>query len=133
MEDVIELLKANALDIPVPLRLPDDDELVEIEEELLIQLPFDLREFLLNVSDVVYGSIEPVTVTDPQSHTHLPDVAAEAWDTFVPRHLIPICRDNDQYYCIGEDGEITLWSEEGESDETWPSIWHWAREIWLNR
>jgi hypothetical protein len=45
---------------------------VEIEEQLFINIPFVFREFLLTVSDVVYGSLEPVTVTDPQSHTYLP-------------------------------------------------------------
>ncbi|MFE1817352.1 SMI1/KNR4 family protein, partial [Metapseudomonas otitidis] len=74
--------------VPVPLELPDEDLLVEIEEELLINMPFGLREFLLTVSDVVYGSLEPVTVTDPQSHTYLPDVAANAWDAGVPRDLV---------------------------------------------
>lgn len=132
MENVVEFLKANTLKILAPLRLPNEDELVEIEEEIMIHIPFDLREFLLTVSDAVYGTIEPVTVTDPRSHTHLPDVAADAWNALVPRHLMPICRDNDQYYCIGEDGEITLWTENGQSDETWPSIWHWAKEVWLN-
>ena len=34
---------------------------------------------------VVYGSLEPVTVTDPQSHTYLPEVAANAWDAGVDR------------------------------------------------
>ncbi|MCK5894923.1 MAG: SMI1/KNR4 family protein [Endozoicomonadaceae bacterium] len=131
MEYVIEFLKDNALDVLAPLSLPDEDTLVEIEEELLIHMPFDLREFLLNVSDAVYGFIEPVTVTDHQSHTYLPDVAAEAWNAFVPRHLIPICHDNDQYYCIDETGEITCWSDGGESGEIWSSIWSWAQEVWL--
>ncbi len=131
MEDVIDMLQERAEKIPTPLRLPEDDELIGIEEELLIPLPSDLREFLLQVSDVVYGAIEPVTVTDPQAHTHLPEVAATAWDTCVPRHLIPICQDDNHYYCISEDGEISLWTHEGETDQTWPSIWQWAREVWL--
>lgn len=57
---------------------------MEIEEQLLINLPFELREFLLKVSDVVYGRLEPVTVTDPQSHTYLPEVTAVAWDLGLP-------------------------------------------------
>ncbi len=72
MEDVIERLREENEPVPVPLELPDEDLLVEIEEELLISLPPEFREFLLTVSDVVYGRIEPVTVTDPQSHTYLP-------------------------------------------------------------
>ncbi|WP_330924032.1 SMI1/KNR4 family protein [Candidatus Sororendozoicomonas aggregata] len=132
MEDTIELLREQAVDVPVPLSLPDEDDLVSIEEELLIPLPYDLRLFLLEVSNVVYGSLAPVTITDPHAHTHLPDVASVAWDLYVPRHLIPVCQDGDRYYCISEEGQISLWSAEGEAEETWRSLWLWVRDIWLN-
>ena len=91
MEEIIEQLREANEPVPVPLELPDEDQIVEIEEQLFIDIPFVFREFLLTVSDVVYGSLEPVTVTDPQSHTYLPDVAANAWDSGVPRDLIPLC------------------------------------------
>ena len=90
MEEIIEQLREANEPVPVPLELPDEDQLVEIEEQLFIDIPFVFREFLLTVSDVVYGSLEPVTVTDPQSHTYLPDVAANAWDAGVDRSMIPI-------------------------------------------
>ena len=72
MEDVIDILRERNEPVPVPLDLPDEDLLVEIEEELLISMPDDLRFFLLTVSDVVYGKLEPVTVTDRNSHTNAP-------------------------------------------------------------
>lgn len=43
MEEVIEQLRELSEPVPVPLELPDDDLLVEIEEQLLINLPFGLR------------------------------------------------------------------------------------------
>ena len=104
MEEVIEQLRELNEPVPVPLELPDDELLVEIEEQLLINLPFELREFLLKVSDVVYGRLEPVTATDPQSHTYLPEVASVAWDLGVPRDLVPICQDGRDYYVV-ETGE----------------------------
>lgn len=115
MEEVIEQLREANEPVPVPLELPDEDQLVEIEEQLFINIPFVFKEFLLTVSDVVYGSLEPVTVTDPQSHTYLPDVAANAWDAGVPRDLIPLCQDGDNFYCVEEDGTVVLWDgdEEG--------------------
>ncbi|SDL63218.1 SMI1/KNR4 family protein [Pseudomonas indica] len=133
MEEVIEQLRELNEPVPVPLELPDDDLLVEIEEQLLINLPFELREFLLKVSDVVYGRLEPVTVTDPQSHTYLPEIAATAWDLGVPRDLVPICEDRGDYYCVDQEGEVVLWSgDEAElTDERWDSVWHWARDVWL--
>lgn len=132
MEDVIELLQEAAQSTAFGLELPDDDELVVIEEELLISMPSDLRLFLLEVSDLIIGGIEPVTVADPSSHTHLPEIAANAWQDGVPRHLIPVCHTvDDEYYCIAESGEISLWQHATESEDTWPSIWHWAQEVWL--
>jgi hypothetical protein len=118
----------------VPLELPEEELLVEIEEQILINLPFELREFLLKVSDVVYGRLEPVTVTDPQSHTYLPEVASVAWSLGVSRELVPICEDHGNYYCVELDGTVVLWeSDTGEvsEEETWESVWHWVRDVWL--
>ena len=131
MEDVLDELREGALELAAPLELPDEDVLVEIEEQILVQLPYEFREFLLQVSDVVFGSIEPVTVTDAQSHTYLPDVAANAWDLGMPRELIPVCEHRGEFYGISEDGEVVRWTDGDVTEDTWPSIWHWARDVWL--
>ncbi len=130
MEDVIDILRERNEPVPVPLDLPDEDLLVEIEEELLISMPDDLRFFLLTVCDVVYGKIEPVTVTDRNSHTYLPEVAAVAWSLGLPRRYLPICETNGAYYCISQDGTVLLWDQRI-SDENWENIWQWTREVWL--
>jgi len=133
VEEVIEQLRELNEPVPVPLELPEEELLVEIEEQILINLPFELREFLLKVSDVVYGRLEPVTVTDPQSHTYLPEVASVAWSLGVPRELVPICEDRGNYYCVEQDGTVLLWDGEEEdlTDDSWDSVWHWVREVWL--
>ncbi|RJG12790.1 SMI1/KNR4 family protein [Pseudomonas cavernicola] len=133
MEEVIDELRELNEPVPVPLELPDEELLVEIEEQLLINIPFEFREFLLKVSDVVYGRLEPVTVTDPQSHTYLPEVASVAWSLGLPRELIPLCEDHGNYYCVELDGTVLLWDgdEEDLTDESWDSVWKWAREVWL--
>lgn len=131
MEDIIELLRENNAEVPVPLDLPDEDDLVEIEEQILISLPDEYKFFLLEVSDVVFGSIEPATVTDSSSHTFLPEMAATAWDRGMPREFIPICEHATGYYCITQEAEILRWQfGDGIVDE-WPSIWNWAKEVWL--
>ncbi|MDO8273044.1 MAG: SMI1/KNR4 family protein [Gammaproteobacteria bacterium] len=130
MEDVIEILRERNEPVPVPLELPDEDLLVEIEEELLISMPDDLRYFLLTVSDVVCGKLEPVTVSDRNSHTYLPEVAAVAWSLGLPRRYLPICEEKGAYYCISQDGTVLKWDERI-SDESWENIWQWIREVWL--
>ena len=134
MEEVIEQLRELNEPVPVPLELPEEETLVEIQEQILIHLPFALREYLLTVSDVVYGRLEPVTASDPQSHTYLPEVAATAWDLGVPRYLVPLCEDHGNYYVVEEDGTVLLWEAETceiNEDETWESVWHWVRDVWL--
>ncbi|MFH8561433.1 SMI1/KNR4 family protein [Streptomyces sp. NPDC017988] len=133
MESVIEQLREANEPVVVPLELPDEDLLVEIEEQLFIDIPFVMRQYLLTVSDVVYGSLEPVTVTDPQSHTYLPEVAANAWDAGLPRDVIPLCQDGGDYYAVKEDGTVVRWDAEQEAfgEKSWESVWHWARDVWL--
>jgi hypothetical protein len=131
MEEILELLREYHQPVPVPLELPDDELLVEIEEELLLPIPRDVRTYLLEASDVVYGSLEPVTVADPNSHTHLPEVAAQAWSLGLPRYLLPLCETNGNYYCVDPDGEVLYWRDGDLTDESWPSIWQWVRDVWL--
>lgn len=131
MEDVIDELRERAHDVPSPLELPDEDNIIEVEEQLLIPIPYEFREFLMQVSDVVYGSMEPVTITDPHSHTYLPEVAAVAWDQGLPRDLLPLCEHNGDYYCVSAEGEVALWSEGDFAEETWGTVWQWSKDVWL--
>ena len=131
MEDVIDELRERTLELAVPLELPDEDTLVEVEEQILISIPYEFREFLLYVSDVVYGAIEPVTVMDSQSHTYLPEVAATAWDFGLPRELVPLCEHQGAYYGVAEDGEVVRWADGEVTEDSWPSVWLWARDVWL--
>lgn len=133
-EELIDQLRALNEPVPVPLELPDDDLLVEIEEQLLIGLPYELRQFLLQVSDVVYGALEPVTVCDPQAHTFLPEVAANAWDAGVPRHLVPLCQVQYDYYLVDLEGRVWLWNGAKAAlakSKEWESVWHWVFEVWM--
>jgi hypothetical protein len=131
IDELIETLRAAALDVPVPLDLPDEDQLLDIEEALLLQLPKSYRQFLLTVSDLVIGRLEPATAADPQSHTYLADMAAEAWDLGLPRQMLPICRDAARFYCINLEDAVVLWTPRGFAEATWEDIWHWAEAVWL--
>ena len=133
MDDVIDMLRERHDGGLVALELPDEDRLVEIEEQLLISLPGDYKEFLLTASDIVCGSLEPATVMDDYAHNFLPEMAANAWDQGLPRYLIPVCEAAHGIYAMSQEGEVVLW-EPGSGineDEVWGSIWQWAREVWL--
>ena len=131
MEEILELLRDHNVSVPVPLELPDDEVLILIEEEILLPIPRDMRTYLLEASDVIYGTLEPVTAADPNSHTYLPEVTAVAWSLGVPRYLMPLCEVNGSYYCVEPEGEIVFWKDGELTDETWSSVWQWVRDVWL--
>lgn len=131
MENVYQYLRDNAETTASPLSLPDHDDLVLIEEEILMPLPPEFKHFLLEVSDIVYGAIEPVTATEPSAHTHLSEVTAVAWSLGVSRELVPICFHKDQYYCVTQESEVVLWKDGELDEEGWDCIEEWVKDVWL--
>ena len=136
MEEIISSLQDAHIEQTVPLDLPEIEDLVEIEEIILLPLPSELRQFLMTVSDVVCGHIEPVTVMDERSHTYLPEVTAQAWQEGMSREWIVVCAYCDGYAYIQQDGEMGFWQPEWanqtmKSNQQWDSIWHWAQSEWL--
>ncbi|MGB0733602.1 MAG: SMI1/KNR4 family protein [Pontibacterium sp.] len=132
MEDVLDQLREQNQSVAYPLERPTHEQLVEAQEEILLHIPRDMKEFMLLTGDVIYGRLEPVTAADPHSHTFLPEVAANAWAEGLPREYLPVCADGADYYVISQEGEVYLWHGDDESlDEEWASIWHWARDVWL--
>ncbi len=131
MDEVVDQLRERNEPVPVPLELPADDDIVLVEEQILIAVPREFRQFLLEVSDVVCGALEPVTVMDPSSHTYLPEVAATAWDLGLPRELVPLCEVAGGYYAVQQDQHVVLWRDGELQAQQWESIWDWAQEIWL--
>ncbi|BCV65543.1 cell wall assembly protein [Shewanella carassii] len=132
MHEIIEQLQELSEQVPVPLDLPGFEDLVDIEEQILIPLPAELKEYLLHASDVIYGSLEPVTAADPQSHTYLPEVTSYAWSLGMPRDLIAICQTGDDFYCIDQEGVVYFWNQDGlDEEDCWESFWQWVEDVWL--
>lgn len=131
MEETLERLRAAHQPVPVPLELPTHDDLVDAEEELLLPIPREMRRFLLEASDVVTGTLEPVTAADPNAHTYLPEVAAQAWADGLERYLLPLCEVNGNYYCVEPEGEVLYWEQGELTDQSWETVWHWIDEVWL--
>ncbi len=132
MDGLIDGLREANQPVPIPLELPEEDDLVEVQEALFISLNEDFQQFMLTVSDVVYGSLEPVTASDPTSHTYLPEIAAIAWDAGLPRDLVPLCEHQGNYYAVNEEGEVQYWEGGVKTEQSWESVWYWVRDVWLN-
>lgn len=135
MQELIDELHQVAEDVPVPLELPEHDQVVDAQEQILMPLPGDFREFLMEATDVVYGTLEPVTVADPSSHTYFPEVTSTAWSQGLSREMLVLCEGREGYYCIAQDGEVRLWrfdsAEDEYDEETWENVWYWVRDVWL--
>lgn len=132
LEEAIRDLRAHNEEVPLPLRLPSAEDVDEVERQLNRQLPSDFRRYLLEASDIVFGAIEPVTITRPASHTDLIKVVAQALHYGVPGELIPICEFNSDFYCINSANEVVYWSHNGWDVRRWPSLAHWIRDVWLD-
>ena len=128
---VIARLRKLNQPVPQPGRLPTEAEVAAAERELGVSFHPDFVQYLLQASDVVYGHKEPVTLSNPKAHTHLPVVSHSAWAVGVPRDLVPICEDNGDFYCVSSSGEVVFWSHNGTSNERWPDIEQWIDDVWL--
>lgn len=133
LEEVIQELRELNEPVPKPLRLPEPDEVAQVEQMIEMKFHPDLRRYLLEASDVVYGALEPVTITTEDSHTDLRHVAQRAWEMGVSRSLLPICEDNADYFCMNESGEVIYWSHNGLVDEKWPDLATWIKQVWIKQ
>lgn len=129
----MELRQLNE-DVPKPLRLPTEHEVALAESRLGVSFDPEFRRYLLELSDVVFGPIEPVTLAAPESHTHLDTVAHHAWsDWGVPGCFIPLCHDNADFYCVSKEGAVVFWSHDMRdvTGEQWPSVKQWIKDVWI--
>jgi len=118
--------------VPIPRRLPTEQEINDAEAALGVKFTADYRRFLLEASDVEYGTLEPAVVLPDSGYLNLVEMATEAWDEMeLPRKLLPICQDNGDYYCINAQGEIVYWSHNGMTDEKWRDLATWIDEVWI--
>lgn len=118
--------------VPRPLSLPSPERVAEVEEHLGLRLHGDLRRYLSEASDVVFGTLEPITIMGG-AHTDLQAVVAYARAAGVPSDLVPICEDNGDFYCMTASGEVVYWSHNGLTNDRWPDLAAWIEEVWLRR
>jgi hypothetical protein len=132
LETVIAHLRTLNEPVPRPRRLPTENEVDAAEARLGLIFTPDYRSFLLRASDVVYGTIEPATVTTNAGYLDLVDMATEAWNLGVPEAWLPFCESDGDYFCLDSEGRVLLWSEDGPTDESWPDLAHWIQAVWLD-
>ena len=131
IDDAISKLRTRAQSVPKPLPLPTPEQVEAMETKLGITFPSDYTRYLLTASDIVFGFIEPATVGNPNLRTHIPKVVASARAYGVPSHLLPICEDNADFYCLTPSGSVEFWSHNGSANESWPDLATWIEQVWI--
>jgi hypothetical protein len=132
LTDVLAELRDLNEPVPKPLRVATEEEVNQAENVLGIKFPEDYRRYLLEASDVVFGALEPAVVTPDAGYLSLVEVAESAWDEMdLPREFLPFCEDNGDYYCLTADGTVKFWSHNGSTDESWPDLATWIKEVWI--
>lgn len=131
LSETFERLRAKHVDTPIQPSLPTESDVNAVETGLGVSLPSDLRRFLLEVSNVSVGTIEPVTLSQVDSHTYILNVIESARSYGVPDNLLPFCEDNADFFCFNEKGEVEYWSHNGVTDERWSNLAAWIEDVWL--
>jgi hypothetical protein len=132
LDDAVSELRELNEPVPKPPRLPTPDEIAAAEQRLDYPFHPDYRKYLLQASDVLYGTLEPCTLAPGSGHTDLIEIAESAWKTgSVPRELLPICYDNGDHYCMDESGQVMFCPHDFTSDEKWPNLATWIKQVWI--
>lgn len=133
LENALAHLRTLNEVVPRPMRLPTPEEVDAAEKWIERSFHPDLRKYLLEASDIVYGTKEPVTLTRAESHTDFHKVCDHAWNRYgVPRQFVPFCEDNADFFCLNGAGEVVFWSHNGWSSEKWPDLATWIEECWID-
>lgn len=131
LDVVLRRLRALHRPVPIPQRLPSPAEVDAMASQLGLALHPDYRRYLLEASDVNFGTHEPATITTPHSHTHLPELVRDARELGLDPSWAPICCDNGDYFCQKPGGEIVFWSHGAETGERWPGLAAWIEDVWI--
>jgi hypothetical protein len=134
IDNAIAELKVLSMDTPKKPKLPNDRLLDEYEKKIGLQFPKDYRKFLRQASDVFVGVLTPLIVTENgDAPGELAAVLLEAREMGLPIDWLPICDDNGDYYCLVNNGQVRFWSHDGATDESWPDLATWIKQVWIEQ
>ncbi len=134
---VFDKLREMNEPVPIPAKLPTEQEVDQLEAKLGVKLAPSYREYLLHYSDVNVGTFEPYWVYRDGSYLDLIQGILEArQDPNFPRHYMPFLCDNGDYYCFdlkspGPEYQVVYWSHNGPTQESWRDFPTWVEECWI--
>ncbi|WP_407399243.1 DUF2185 domain-containing protein, partial [Treponema sp.] len=126
-------LRKRTEEVPNPLRLPIEKEIENFEVEYKIKFPKDYRAYLLTSSDVILGCLEPGQIIDKNDeNTYLGNILGIYKSFGLNSEYIPICNDNDSFYCIDKDSRIHLMDPDSNNDSVvYEDLADWILNCWV--
>lgn len=113
--------------------LPDKSLIKKYEEKTGLMFSAEYKKFLEFISNAFVGYLSPFTLNE-QLENKYGDLLwgiSEGQKLGLPDDWVPICEDNGDYYCISPDGVIRFWDHNGSTDESWPDLATWVKDVWL--
>lgn len=109
---------------------PSDEEITEAQRKLGFVSPAEYIEFLKSGYDLGDIPMEALEIGDSPGYVNIFKAVENARRYFnMPTKLLPICKDNGDYYCLNEVGEVVLWSHNGTTNEKWPGVKAWREQM----
>ncbi len=133
IKEAIKSLRDHHEEPPKQMRLPTEEEIQQAEIDLGFVFPDQFRQFHLEASNVVVGTLEPgVVFIDVLPYINLRSIAKDGWSLGVPQEHLPFCEDNGNYFCITPDGRVSYWDHNGASEYDSSSCFaEWITNIWI--
>ena len=132
LDNVISELVRLSGDERNNMSLPDDNLIAQYEKSTGFTFSEDYRKVLKKVGNIFYGTIELLSLSKNRKYYgDLASALADAREQGLPKAWLPICEDNGSYYCIDPEGVIRYWTTDGYSNDQWPDLASWIKEVWM--
>lgn len=114
------------------LPLPDDDLITQYEKEVGFKFTSDYKDVIKSIGNVFYGTIDLLSLTKERKYYgELAQSLNDAREQGLPENWLPISEDNGSYYCIDPEGIIRYWTTDGYSNDHWPNLASWIKQVWI--
>jgi len=132
LKPVLDELKRLRFKLRIEQILPTDEIIDDYESDIGMKFSDDYRFFLKEASDSLHNGKDALRVTQERnSPGELCEEIVQARKIGLPENWLPICEDNSNYYCLDGDGKVRFWDHNGTSDESWPDLATWIKEVWI--
>lgn len=133
IEEALKLLISRDKPVPIPGRLPTEQEVSLAEKDLSFNFPNEYRRFQLEASHVTYGVLEPALVfPDSMPYTNLRKIAKDGWSIGIPGNYLPFCSDNGNFHTISLEGKIGFYDHHDDTHNVYEADFSdWILEDWL--